>query len=223
MALVYKATCTVNGKSYVGFTSMSLHRRRYKHEQDARLGKKSCPLFVAALQKHGCAAFEWEVLFEGMHADALAYETVAIWKHNTRGLGGYNLTEGGQSPDWTPESREKARLQSTGRKRSPEARAKSSAATRGRPKPPEEAARLRTLNVGRVLSEAHKQALFRNGAVNSPEHNAKISAGHRAVAGTLLEEARALMATGLSPAKVAQRLGFARSTGYRIKNGTHGY
>ncbi len=93
MAIVYLATNRLNGKRYVGFTTLTLERRRQKHLTDARNGRNSA--FQAAIRKHGAEAFDWCVLAEGAPEDMLDMEDVMIERHGSMAPGGYNLRRGG--------------------------------------------------------------------------------------------------------------------------------
>lgn len=121
MALIYLATNTTNGKQYVGFTAQPLAVRRDQHERAALRGGKVQRAFHGAIRKHGVAAFEWAVLVDGFAADvALEIECAAIAAYGSRVPAGYNLSEGGDCPEWHPESR---KLMSEAALNSPKAQA----------------------------------------------------------------------------------------------------
>lgn len=96
MALVYKATNTVNGKAYIGVTRQNLLTRKREHKSRAIAGAKS--VFGAAIRKYGWDAFVWEILEDNVSIDAIGErEQFLIKKHNTfcETGHGYNRTAGG--------------------------------------------------------------------------------------------------------------------------------
>lgn len=89
--LVYKITCTVNNKSYVGVTN-DLRRRMRDH----RNPRSSCKALYNAINEHGWDAFSVCVLVEGLdRQQAYELEPALIVEHQTRVPDGYNITAGG--------------------------------------------------------------------------------------------------------------------------------
>jgi len=94
---IYKLTCNVNGKSYIGVTNnpkerMSGHKSRAKHGS-------MCPIH-SAIRKYGINAFEMTILAEIISEKKYAFEIIepkfiAKNRTNIKGIG-YNLTEGGE-------------------------------------------------------------------------------------------------------------------------------
>lgn len=89
---IYKATCIVNNKSYIGFTSRWPYRK-YDHFNKS---KNNFP-FQLALNKHGKENFEWSILYQ---SDDLRHtldimEPLYILIYDSY-LNGYNLTTGGE-------------------------------------------------------------------------------------------------------------------------------
>jgi len=64
MIKIYKATNTLNGKSYIGQTKSSLNKRISEHTQDAKHGRDHCRRFCDALRKYGFENFKWTVICE---------------------------------------------------------------------------------------------------------------------------------------------------------------
>lgn len=96
------ATCVPTGKSYIGYTTRTLDKRRKDHLSDARAGLTDCRKFWAAIRKYGEAAFEWRVLIDGLtQQDAADLERVAITTYGTL-ENGYNCSPGGEAAtvDW---------------------------------------------------------------------------------------------------------------------------
>lgn len=58
---IYKATCSVNGKVYIGFDSNWPNRRKI-HESSSKNSDNSCK-FYRAIRKYGIEKFQWEVLY----------------------------------------------------------------------------------------------------------------------------------------------------------------
>lgn len=93
MSVVYKHTCLVTGKSYIGWS------KNWVRRLDQHAGSKS--LFGKALRKHGLGSFVTELLFVGTSKECMEFERSAIHEHNTMCPGGYNLCAGGNG--LTPE------------------------------------------------------------------------------------------------------------------------
>jgi len=95
--IIYKATNTINGMSYIGQTIFTIDERRLKHE---RLDDKS--YFQNAIESHGKDVFEWEILYECSTPEELSEKEMFYVEHfNTLRPNGYNLTKGGEGSFWT--------------------------------------------------------------------------------------------------------------------------
>lgn len=59
--IIYKATCSVNGKPYIGRTISTLPERKAKHKYDSKnpINKWA---FSNAIRKHGFESFDWEIV-----------------------------------------------------------------------------------------------------------------------------------------------------------------
>lgn len=94
---IYKATCIINGKSYVGFDSNWPNRiKTHKH---ISIHKKDQAYFHKAIRKHGWPNFEWEILYQSSDRDYMLneMENHFIKEYQTHvSEGGYNLTYGGE-------------------------------------------------------------------------------------------------------------------------------
>ena len=91
--LVYKVTCTVNGKGYIGKTKRSMHDRWRSHCSKG----SGCWALAGAIRKYGKGAFTIEILVSNLDsAAAKVVERDMIHKHGTRAPAGYNLTDGGE-------------------------------------------------------------------------------------------------------------------------------
>jgi group I intron endonuclease len=62
MAIIYKHTCLISGKCYIGQTVKSIKRRWQEHCADAKYNTSR--KFMLALKKHGTEDWTHEVLFE---------------------------------------------------------------------------------------------------------------------------------------------------------------
>ena len=89
MAVIYKATNTVNGKEYIGF-ALDLESRKRAHYNRANRGEGE--YFHNALRKYGFDMFEWTVLKE----DATLDDEIALIEQHETYKKGYNLTMGGE-------------------------------------------------------------------------------------------------------------------------------
>lgn len=93
MAVIYKATNKINGKSYIGFDS-SWPNRKLAHIHHAKNITDQSFYFHRALNKHGLENFEWAIIKEEATLEdevKLIEEHKTFWKNGQ----GYNLTKGG--------------------------------------------------------------------------------------------------------------------------------
>ena len=135
MGTIYKITCLINGKAYVGQTRQSFKRRITEHKRDSSKGR---PGIDAAIAKYGWANFTAEII-EVCPVEMLnEREMYWIAKLNSKVPHGYNLTDGGDggrgcSPSAETRAKISAKLKgrpahNKGVKHTAEARAKMSAA-----------------------------------------------------------------------------------------------
>ncbi|MBR1645437.1 MAG: GIY-YIG nuclease family protein, partial [Selenomonadaceae bacterium] len=142
--VIYKITCKLNGKGYVGQTKQTLEARIHGHKSHSKIAKDGVD---AAIEHHKWENFTVEVL-EICHVELLnEREIFWIAKLNTKVPNGYNLTDGGSG--------------TCGRSPSPEARAKIAEKLKGRPSPLK----------GKPLSKEHKAKLSANHADFSGENH----------------------------------------------------
>lgn len=92
---VYKLTCTINGKIYIG-ASQDPRNRLYQHRSDARRGVVR-PLYHA-MRKHGVDNFKMEVIYEAAtEQEMFEAEIQLIKEHDSQHrLVGYNVCAGGE-------------------------------------------------------------------------------------------------------------------------------
>ena len=91
--VIYKITCLVSGKIYVGRTQQKLSKRIYKHKYEAKRGR---PGVDAAIAKYGWENFTVEVI-ETCPIDQLNdREIFWIRELDSKAPNGYNLTDGGE-------------------------------------------------------------------------------------------------------------------------------
>ena len=140
MGTIYKITCLINGKPYVGQTRQPLRKRIYKHISASKSGR---PGIDAAIAKYGWESFTVKVLKVCPVEMLNEREMYWIKKLNSKAPNGYNLTDGGDGCigyKHTAESLAKISATSKGRpswnkgnKMSDEQKAKISASEKGRP------------------------------------------------------------------------------------------
>lgn len=88
---VYMATNVVNGKIYIGATSVGFDKRKQRHLSRARLDR-GCPRLYDAIKKYGADSFDWRVVREfNSTACAFTFERIAIFLRRPA----YNVTTGG--------------------------------------------------------------------------------------------------------------------------------
>ena len=93
MAVIYKATNKINGKSYIGYDSLWPQRKNVHLYHSRNIDNQSF-YFHRAIKKYGEENFEWAVICE----DATLEDEIRLIEENgtfwTLGKG-YNLTKGG--------------------------------------------------------------------------------------------------------------------------------
>lgn len=118
-----------NGKMYIGLSKHPEKRWR-QHEKNSKIGVKT-PL-CDAIRSFGFESIEKKVLLETTCYLARIHERHCIARLGTRAPFGYNLTEGGDGGNMTPEVRKRISLKRLGTKLSVEHRAKISASSRSK-------------------------------------------------------------------------------------------
>jgi len=99
MEIIYKHTNKINGKAYIGKTSLSMEERLKQHLDETK-DTNNNRLFVKALKKYGVENFESEIL-ENDCIDTNEREKFFIKKYKTHFVNGYgyNMTDGGDGGD----------------------------------------------------------------------------------------------------------------------------
>jgi group I intron endonuclease len=107
--VLYRATCRVTGKVYIGQTSQLLKKRWAHHCHMAKTGKgNGCSAFHAAVAKYGPDQFDLVTLGAFKSREALnAAEAASIAAHNSISPNGYNLKAGGKASAHSAETRAK--------------------------------------------------------------------------------------------------------------------
>jgi group I intron endonuclease len=90
---LYKLTFP-NGKSYIGITKHSIEHRIKIHIRASRSGRKLA--IYNAIRKYGEDSFKVQVLAMDNPDNLPMLEISAIKRYGTFGVGGYNLTAGGE-------------------------------------------------------------------------------------------------------------------------------
>lgn len=94
--VIYKATCKITKRAYIGQTTWSMEYRKGKHEYVATKPQHRChSVFHRAIAKYGKDAFDWEVLLTCNAEDLDMYEERAIEMNRTMVPHGYNVRSGG--------------------------------------------------------------------------------------------------------------------------------
>lgn len=139
---IYKITCLVNGKGYIGLTVDSVEQRWSNHVcQATRYGTMA--VFHQAIRKYGRPNFSIETIQTAYSLEeASELEISSIITHNTRQPSGYNIAEGGAGTPGVPvrhseATRKKISIALTGRIVSEATKQKQSAQRKGRVLGPE--------------------------------------------------------------------------------------
>lgn len=98
--IIYRAINTINGKSYIGLTRLTLEERKKKHywnSQNPNKNKKQA--FYLAIQKYGWENFEWQELCSARNLQDLSELEKYFIKEYDSYKNGYNNTLGGLSTE----------------------------------------------------------------------------------------------------------------------------
>src|SRR5258706_14732873 len=91
---VYKATCAITKKSYIGFTSIGVVERWKQHVYYAFKPNRGISALHDAIRKYNVDNFDLKVIFTVVsRKQALKLEAESIVKHKTLSPLGYNLRE----------------------------------------------------------------------------------------------------------------------------------
>lgn len=135
MYKVYKHENKINGKVYIGITSMNVNKRWENGN-----GYSKQPLFWRAIQKYGWHSFSHEILYDGLSkelAEQKEIELIAAYNSNCPQYG-YNIQNGGNSlGKHSEETRKKMSKTHKGKVISIEQRQRISNTLKGRKMPPE--------------------------------------------------------------------------------------
>ena len=192
---IYKATNTINGKSYIGFDS-NWPSRQGVHKSSSN---KSTFHFHRALKKYGFDNFSWEVLYQSDDKDHTlkTMESYFIRLYNTFLGEGYNMTFGGEGftgnhseetrrklslsrQNMSPETRQKMSIAKKGKTHSPETRQKLSIAHKGKTFSPETRQKLSLARQNISPETRQKMSIVKKGKTHSPETRLKMSLSQQA-------------------------------------------
>lgn len=93
---IYRATCTINNKSYIGFAS-NFNQRHHSHKHSFNTGAQT--VLYNAMRKHGWDSFTWDIIYQSTDKDYTknVMEEYFIREYDTYvdNGNGYNMTYGG--------------------------------------------------------------------------------------------------------------------------------
>lgn len=141
LGIIYKITCLISGRLYVGQTRQKLERRMGQHKCDS---KRATAGIDAAIRKYGWEHFTVEVIETCPVEQLNEREKFWIAELDCKAPKGYNLTDGGD----------------TALSMSDESRARMSAAKKGKP----------SNRKGKSLTEEHKAKISAT-KKGTPAHN----------------------------------------------------
>lgn len=197
--VIYCIENKVNGKRYVGQTTMKLAYRWKRHcSIDGR-----CLSIAGAIKKYGPEGFSIKEIDSATSREELdAKEIWHIQRLRTLELEfGYNLRAGGMSASFLPETRRLMSLRKLGGKLSEEHKAKIAAAGLGRRVPASVGAKISAAKKGVKFSEEHKRnmSIVRMGWKMSDAH--KLAVGQAATGAFFSEERRRKISEALTGKK----------------------
>lgn len=108
---IYKITCSVNNKVYIGQTKQKLKDRLTKHRSDAKLRSGTC--FASAIKKYGWDSFKIQTMsVVSSQEEANLLEQKLIEENNSIAPNGYNIHSGGHSGFLLTDEKKKQRSES---------------------------------------------------------------------------------------------------------------
>jgi group I intron endonuclease len=154
---IYVVTNKVNGKQYVGQTTVTLTRRWGVHLSSAKSQRNSCRALGNAIRKYGSDNFTMQEVATASGREELdAKELQWVDSLGSMSPNGYNLTEGGGSVGRpSKETVEKRRLTMRGHPTPQATRDKIRSAQVGRTFTPEHREKLRQAKLGRKQDPGH--------------------------------------------------------------------
>ena len=156
--IIYKATNSINGKSYIGQTIRPLCARKAEHKHRSRL--LAYRFFQGAIKKYGFEVFDWQTLAHASSFDELkSLEMHYIKLYDTFGKNGYNMNEGGDVV--SRESIERMRQTKLGKLASEETKNKMSQSHVERFKDPNERMKKSLEGLLRWSKDTHNREKFR--------------------------------------------------------------
>lgn len=174
MGCIYKLDFA-SGKSYIGLTIRPIAERIAEHRRDATTLRRKFAVH-RAWAKHGEPVLT--VLVEADGEELREAERAAIRRFGTFGVGGYNLSSGGESPEFSDEARQKMSSAGKGRPKSAEHRAKIGEAQVGRVFAESQIASMSQAQRARDPSTRNDLSTYWKGRKQSAEHAAKKAASH---------------------------------------------
>lgn len=217
--IVYKATCSVTNKVYIGITKKTLEQRKSRHEALARQGRKEH--FRLALVKHGFDSFKWEVIDKAETWEELCeLEKDYIEKYDSYNKG-YNSTLGGDGAfgvTWTEERKEahKKALEEyhplRGKKLTEEVKKKISKANKGKERT-EKSNIKRSEKLTGIKRSKETRKKMGDCQIGEKNHNAKLTAEK-------VLEIKSLFSKGVKQRDISSMFGVGSSTIRAIKQGT---
>ena len=184
MGCVYCVVNKVNGKEYIGESTIGMKYRKFVHQACARKGSK-LPLH-RDMRKFGFDSFIWKILFKSDDPNELANrEALEIKRRNTRYPKGYNQSDGKGRIGATNTKKQNSQISRSlkGHKVSIETRAKIGKANRGKVRSEEFKKRLSEIvrnrpftdKMRKHLDEARKKRIYKKGWNHTKETKLKIS------------------------------------------------
>jgi group I intron endonuclease len=179
---IYKITCLVSKRIYIG-SANNLYDRKRSHFNALRRNEHGNPYLQRAWNKYGEQAFTFEVLELVLPISLTAREQYWLNKLKPFGRKGFNiLLEAGsrQGMKNSPEHNEKIRQANLGKKQTPEHIEKNRLARLGKKLPPERTKKNRLANLGRKQTSEHveKRIAPLRGRKQTPEAIEKNRQGH---------------------------------------------
>lgn len=154
---IYQWRNTATGKVYIG-SSQNCARRKLEHRSRLRRGAHTNAKLQASWNKHGEAAFVFEMLFSVFDRDDLEQVEQQFLDDNKVTLSGYNLAPtAGNTAGWKAGDETRRRMSEAAKRRDNSAQVKAMAeATRGKKRPQHVVQAMQAGRKANPLSEASR-------------------------------------------------------------------
>lgn len=170
--IIYKITCLVNNKVYIGQTIKTIKDRWNRHIWNCTLEKEKMAI-TKAIKKYGVINFKIEEIDRASNIEELNHkEQYYISFYDSISPKGYNIDSGGKNKTMSEETKKKISISNTGKKASSETIKKLSESHRGHKMSEETKKKLSEINkLKKIDKKVREAASLKNSKIYILEKN----------------------------------------------------